>query len=235
MTAATASHRPATDPDMSRRAVALGGAGGLLFAATIVAAAIVEGAAGVAADASADEIADLVTADRWVTHSSAVLYVLGAIGIFPYLATMWDRYRERDGLAVRAGVLAFAVLGALFGSQLAVLVALTATAERLAGSPEILEGFWALSNALFAFNQCFLAVVLAGLAHAATSDRLVPRWFRPAGLIGAALLLVVPLGAVRSTDTGDLIAIGGLGFLIWIVFLVTSGTALIRSHNDSAT
>lgn len=161
--------------------------------------------------------------------------MLGVVGIFPYLATMWSRYRERDGLAVRAGVLAFAVLGALFGSQLAVLVSLTATSERLADSPAILEALWGLRNVLFAFSQCFLAVVLAGLTHAATSDRLVPRWFRPAGLIGAALLLVIPLGAVPSTHTGDLIAIGGLGFLIWVVFLVTSGTALIRGDHDRAT
>lgn len=235
MTAVTAQDRPEPGAGISRRSVAVGGAGGLLFAVTIAGGVIVEGAAGVAADSTAAEIADLITTDRWVAHSSAVLYVLGAIGIFPYLATMWSRYRERDGLAARAGVLAFAVLGALFGSQLAVLVALTATGERLADSPAILEALWALRNALFAFNQCFLAVVLAGLTHAATSDGLVPRWFRPAGLIGAALLLVVPLGAVRSTDTGDLVAIGGLGFLIWIVFLVTSGTALIRSDTDPAT
>lgn len=73
MTAATAPHRPATGPGMSRRSVALGGVGGLLFAATVVAATVVEGAAGVGADATASEVADLVTTDRWVAHSSAVL------------------------------------------------------------------------------------------------------------------------------------------------------------------
>lgn len=209
----------------------VGGAGGLLFAFTIAAAVVVEAAAGVTADANPEEVVDLVTGDRWVTHASAVLYALGAVGIFAYLAAMWDRYEDRDPLAVRAGVLAFGVLGALFGSQLAVLVALTATAGEIADT-DLVQGLWALRNALFAFNQCFLAIVVAGLTHAATSDRLVHRWFRPAGLAAAALLLVVPFGAVRSADTGDLVAIGGLGFLIWIVFLVASGTALIRTFGD---
>lgn len=103
--------------------------------------------------------------------------------------------------------------------------------KELAGA-DLVQGLWALRNALFAFNQGFLAIVVAGLTHAATSDRLVHRWFRPAGLAGAALLLVVPIGAVRSANTGDLIAVGGLGFLIWIVLLVASGTALIRTFDD---
>lgn len=228
-TPTTSTDRPEPGPP-SAWAARVSGAGALLFAATVVAASAVEGGTRPAHDAAAGEILDFVTDDAWATSLAALLYVLGAIGIFPYLATMWHRCRTTSPVAVRAGVLGFTGVAAFFGAQLSTQVALAAGADELSTSPEVVHALWALGGAFFSFNHLFLAVALAGLGLAAAQNGLAPRWLGPASVVGGVLLLVPPAGAVPNTETGDLMAVGGIGFLIWIVLLVVTGVNLLRSR-----
>lgn len=82
-------------------------------------------------------------------------------------------------------------------------------------------GLWALSIALFGFNQVFLATALLGFTIAGVSGGLMPVWHAVIGFLSALLLFVgasaTPYRISGANRSGLIGLIGWLGWIIWIV------------------
>jgi hypothetical protein len=73
--------------------------------------------------------------------------------------------------------------------------------------------------------------VLLGFSRAGIADGMTPRVFARLAPVGAAMLLVGTLGgpAVAAGHAMVLFAVAGLGFLVWLAFLLATGIRLVRS------
>ncbi|AVT36765.1 DUF4386 family protein [Plantactinospora sp. BB1] len=163
-----------------------------------------------------------------------LLATIFAAGVF---AALWRHDRIRgDGWAVvgLAGILmqcvAFAGVGA---ARLA--VATTATHDPGTASQDLgaVAGLWGLHNALFGFNQIFLATALLGLSVSGRRAGLVSRWHAAVGLLGAALLFLAATTSPYGADGANPLALFGLvGWLLWLVWIVGYSVVLIRGVEE---
>ena len=76
-----------------------------------------------------------------------------------------------------------------------------------------------------------IAFALLGLSRAAIAARMTPKpftWLAPAG---AALLIVGTIAGptIAEGRTMALFGVAGLGFLVWLAFLIVTGIRLIRT------
>jgi hypothetical protein len=62
----------------------------------------------------------------------------------------------------------------------------------------------------------------------AASVRLVPGWLTVAAWPGAACLFVAAMFTVALANGAPWVGVGLIGFIIWLVFLVTASVRLIR-------
>jgi hypothetical protein len=106
---------------------------------------------------------------------------------------------------------------------------LTAKAENLAHSPVVVEALWAVHGAAFGLDLAAIAVALVGLSRAATASALVPGWLGAAVLPGAAFLLIASVFTVALTNGGPWLAVGLVGFVLWLLFMVASSISLLRT------
>lgn len=115
-----------------------------------------------------------------------------------------------------------------------------------------IAGLWTLHNALFGFNQVFLAIALLGFSMSGRGR--MARWHLGAGFLGALLLFVSatvsPVGAGSAAHAGlaDQAAHAGLadqathagladwgglaglaGWLLWIVWIEAHSVTLLRA------
>ncbi|MDG4784569.1 hypothetical protein O7626_01230 [Micromonospora sp. WMMD1102] len=174
----------------------------------------------------ASAVADASAALRLTSTLLPAAWLLATIfaaGVFAAL-----RRHDRipgDGWAVvgLAGILmqcvAFAAVGA---SRLAVAAA-------AAHDPGAVAGLWGLHNAIFGFNQVFLATALLGLSVSGRRAGLVRRWHAAVGLSGAALLFLSATTSPYGVDGGNPFSLAGLlGWLLWLVWIVAYSLRLIR-------
>ena len=76
-----------------------------------------------------------------------------------------------------------------------------------------------------------LAIALLGLSRAGVAAGLTPRAFERLAPIGAALLAVGAIAgpAIVAGDAMPVFGLAGLGFVVWLAFLVSTGLRLVRS------
>ncbi|MEQ4303241.1 hypothetical protein ABNF97_17940 [Plantactinospora sp. B6F1] len=162
-----------------------------------------------------------------------LLATIFAAGVF---AALWRHDRARsEGWAVvgLAGILmqcvAFAGVGA---TRLAVAATATHDPGAVAGLGTV-AGLWGLHNALFGFNQIFLAAALLGLSVSGRRAGLVERWHAGVGLAGAALLFLAATASPYGADGVNPLALFGLvGWLLWLLWIVAYSVRLLRETDE---
>ncbi|MEV4156650.1 hypothetical protein AB0J48_26880 [Nocardia salmonicida] len=92
---------------------------------------------------------------------------------------------------------------------------------------------WALQDALLALNGTFLATALVGLTIAGRLGGLVKPWHAAVGFLAAALQFTAATITPAIIDhSGPLGLIGLSGWLLWTVWFIAYGVALLRTAGD---
>jgi hypothetical protein len=207
--------------------------GGLFFATGLVVQNIIR------ARAPGFDAAPAQVSAYFLHHRFAALLPLGLfpfemLGLFLCVAAIWakaDRQESRWWASV--GALAATSIAGLFAVVNIIEIVLTAKAASLAGSPDVVEALWAVHAAAFGLDLAAIAVALIGLSRAAASLRLIPSWMAAAAFPGAACLFVAAVFTVALTNGGPWLAVGLIGFVIWLVFVVTAAVALLGGRHTS--
>jgi hypothetical protein len=228
---------PRTESRTQGRQAALGrlaGAGGLVFAAILVADNLIR------ASAPGFDAAPAQVSAYFLDHRAAALVPLGlfpaGLALFLFAAGMWataqqaGARQEESRWWASLGVLGTATIAALFAIVNITEIALTAKAGQLASSPATVQALWTLRTAAFGLDLAAIAVALIGLSRAAAAMRLIPSWLALTAWPGAACLLTAATFTVALADGGPWLAVGLAGFIVWIVFVVTASVALLRGR-----
>ena len=205
-----------TAGDLSARAA---GWGALTFAVTVIAQNVIRGASAPGSGASGQEVLTHYAAHGSIMFVLVGTYVLSGIGLAVFL-----------GGAMRS-LLATGCVMTMFGLVVAAAQALTVAAHMDPPDVGAIQALWALHNSIFTVLDFSIAVALLGLSRAAVADGMTPRVFTRIAPVGAALLLVGTLAgpAIAVGNAMALFALTGLGFLLWLAFLVVTGLRLVRS------
>lgn len=208
----------------------LAGAGGLVFAATLVADNVIR------ASAPGFNAAPAQVSTYFLDHRAAALVPLGLfplamLGFFPFAAGMWARARQEESRWwASVGVLGAATIAALFAIVNITEIVLTAKAAQLLSSPAVVQALSTLRGAAFGLDLAAIAVALIGLSRAAAAMRLIPFWLALTAWPGAACLLIASTFTVALTNGGPWLALGLAGFLVWIVFVIIASASLLRGR-----
>ncbi len=224
---------PSTEsPTQGRQAAALdrlAGTGGLVFAAVLVADnAIRAGAPGF--DATPGQVNAY-----FLDHRAAAIVPLGlfpaGLTLFLFAAGVWARARQEESRWWGSvGVLGAATVAALFAIVNITEIVLTAKAAQLVSSPAVVQALWTLRAAAFGLDLAAIAVALIGLSRAAAAMRLIPSWLALIAWPGAVCLLTASAFTVALADGGPWLAVGLVGFIVWIVFVITASVSLLRGR-----
>jgi hypothetical protein len=96
-------------------------------------------------------------------------------------------------------------------------------------------GLWGLYNALFGFNQVFLATALVGLSMFGIRTGAIARWHAGIGFLAAMLLFITATTSPYGIDGVNPLALLGLvGWLLWLVWIVSYSIILIRKGSDQS-
>jgi hypothetical protein len=229
LVAAAAADRPLRTRRPSLR---WAGAGGLVFAATIIVQNILRGASAPPNDASPATIATYFTTHLPIEWVLIALFTVGGFGLTLFAGGLWARAIELDpgtSAWAQVGVLGVAGIVALFSAMVACEIALLTVAGRSDPGADNLALLWVLHNALFAVLTLPIGVALLGLSQAAVRSELTHASFKAIGVVGACMLAfntaVAPLVAASSSP---LMAVGLVGFLGWLAFVVVAAYNLVR-------
>lgn len=218
-----------TAGDLSARAA---GWGALTFAVTVIAQNVIRGASAPGSGASGQEVLTHYAAHGSIMFVLVGTYVLSGIGLAVFLGGAMRRLLAtgRRGWALTGLVGAVCVM-TMFGLVVAAEQALTVAAHMDRPDVGAIQALWALHNSIFTVLDFSIAVALLGLSRAAVADGMTPRVFTRIAPVGAALLLVGTLAgpAIAVGNAMALFALTGLGFLLWLAFLVVTGLRLVRS------
>jgi hypothetical protein len=220
--------------DMSSR---LAGAGAVTFAVTVLAQNLIRGGSAPTNGASTAEVLTHYADHRALTFVLIATYVISGIGLFTFLGGAMRRLvaSGRRGWAYTGLVGATSIM-AMFSIVVAAEQALSAVATR--GQPDIggaVEALWTLHNSVFSVLDLSIAAALVGLSRAGVAAGITPPVFRRLAPIGAAMLVVGTLAgpSIAIGDAMPLFGIAGIGFLVWLSFLFTTGLRMIRSSEAS--
>jgi hypothetical protein len=224
---------PSTEsPTRGRQGAALdrlAGAGGLVFAAVLVADNIIR------ASAPGFDAAPAQVSAYFLGHRAAAVVPLGLLPagftLFLFAAGLWARARqEKSRWWAGVGVLGAATIAALFAIVNITEIVLTAKAAQLASSPAVVQALWTLRAAAFGLDLAAVGVALIGLSRAAAAMRLIPSWLALTAWPGAACLLTAAAFTVALADGGPWLAPALAGFIVWVVFVITASVSLLRGR-----
>ena len=211
----------------------LAGAGAITFAVMVLAQNIIRGASAPANGASTADVLTHYADHRTLTFVLIATYVVSAAGLFVFLGGAMRRLvgSARRGWAF-TGLFGATTILALFTVVVAAEQALSGVATR--GQPNVggaVEALWALHNSVFSVLDLSIAAALLGLSRAGIAAGITPKVFRRLAPVGAAMLVVGTLAgpAIAIGDAMPLFGVAGLGFLVWLTFLFTTGVRMIRS------
>ncbi|WP_426562022.1 hypothetical protein ACPPVT_16235 [Angustibacter sp. McL0619] len=215
--------------DISTR---LAGIGALTFAGVVFAQNVIRGATAPGNGASSAELIAHYGNDGAIPYVLAATYVLSGVGMALFLGGGLR-------LLLAGGRRAWAVTGFVGAVSIMALFAVVVGAEQALGvvahqtQPDVgaVQAVSALHNSVFTVLDFSIAVALLGLARAGVAAGITPRVFRRLAPVGAALLLVGTLAgpSIAEGDAMSLFGLTGIGFLIWLSFLVATGARLVRS------
>ncbi|MGW0180081.1 2-oxoglutarate/malate transporter [Nocardia sp. NPDC003345] len=101
--------------------------------------------------------------------------------------------------------------------------------------PDQVRTLWAVHEALFGFNGTFLALAMLGLGIAGYRAALLGRTLLLLGITAAALQFASASLTWPITSGHDHLSLLGLtGWLLWVVWLIGYGVALIRRPRSGA-
>jgi len=231
MVVATATeHETRAEPRPAVTAARLAGTGGLVFVAALVVQNVLR-AHGPGLDAGPGT----VTA-YFLHHRAAALIPLGMFPIeilafFAFASGVWtSTTRSHNRWWATMGTLGVAAIAALFSIVNIVEIVVTAKAETLAHSPDVVGALWAVHGAAFGLDLAAIAVALIGLSRAAAAMRLIPSWLALAAWPAAACLFTASVFTVALVNGGPWVAVGAVGFVVWLVFVIIASISLLRSR-----
>jgi hypothetical protein len=157
------------------------------------------------------------------------MFPIEMVALFAFVAGVWASANRSDSRWwATLGGLGAVSIASLFGVLNVIEIVLTAKAGSLASSPGVVEALWAIHAAAFGLDMAAIAVALVGLSRAAASSGLIPAWISAAALPGACCSLVAAVFAVAITNGGAWFALGLIGFVVWLVFMVAASISLLR-------
>jgi hypothetical protein len=224
---------PSTDSRTRGRPAAaldrLAGAGGLVFAASLVADNIIRSSAP-GFDATPTQVSAY-----FLDHRTAAIVPLGlfpaGLTLFLFAGGLWARARQEESRWwAGVGVLGAATIAVLFAVVNITEIALTAKAGQLAASPAVVQALWTLRAAAFGLDLAAIGVALIGLSRAAATMRLIPSWLALTAWPGAACLFTAAVFTVALADGGPWLAVALVGFIVWAVFVITASVSLLRGR-----
>jgi hypothetical protein len=208
------------------------GWGALAFAVIVIAQNLVRGAFAPANGASAAEVLTDYSGNGAISFVLAATYVVSGIGLAVFLggATRALLAGGRPGWAITGVVGALGIM-AVFTLVVAAEQALTVAAHMDRPDVGAIQALWALHNSIFTVLDLSIALALLGLSRAAVSARMTPKAFSWLGPIGALMLVVGTIAgpAIAAGRAMALFGVTGLGFLVWLAFLVVTGFRLVRT------
>jgi hypothetical protein len=210
----------------------IAGAGALTFAVTVIAQNLIRGATAPGNGATGAEVLSHYAGHGATMFVLAATYVVSGLGLAVFLGGAMPRLlaTSRRGWAMTGLVGAISVM-TLFSVVVAAEQALTVAAHM--DRPELgaIQALWALHNSVFTVLDLSIAVALLGLARAGIADGMTPAAFARLAPIGSAMLLVGTIAgpAIAAGHAMALFAVTGLGFLVWLAFLLVTGARLVRS------
>jgi hypothetical protein len=206
----------------------LGGVGGLVFAAILVAQNIIR-ASEPSLDAGPAQVSAYFLHHRWAALVPLGLFPVGMFAIFFFVAAIWTKTDGQEGRWwASVGALGATSIAALFAIVNITEIVLTAKAAQLAASPDVVQVVWALHAAAFGLDLAAIAVTLIGLSRAAASVGILPSWMAAVAVPGAACLLLPAVFTVAMSNGSPWFRVGIIGFVVWIVFVVMSSISLLR-------
>ncbi|HEX4698872.1 MAG TPA: hypothetical protein VH857_05870 [Actinomycetes bacterium] len=218
--------------DISAR---LAGVGALTFAGTVFAQNLIRGAGSPTNGASPGEILAHYGHASAIPFVLAATYVLSGLGMAVFLGGALRQLLAggQRGWAI-TGVVGAVSIMALFAVVVGAEQALGAVARTGTNSrPDVgaIQAVWAIHNSVFTVLDFSIAVALFGLARAGVAAGITPRAYRRLAPVGAGLLLIGTLAgpSIAEGDAMPLFGLTGVGFLVWLSFLVTTGLRLVRS------
>jgi hypothetical protein len=213
----------------------VGGVGGLVFVASVVAQNLIRAAGMPANDAPTDRIIDFYAGHRGSTLALAALFAVGAAGIAAFAGALLARLTaSRVRGPALAGAIGVAGVFATYSMLLASDLALSGYVHRGAPAPGVVSAMWILHNAVFGVLLVALGVALAGLSAAAAADGVVAGAWKPVGLLGAVLLGIAGAATPAIIDGSPVMVVGLVGFLTWLAFVATTAISMLRAPNASA-
>jgi hypothetical protein len=219
--------------DISSR---LAGIGAITFAITVVIQNLIRGVSVPGNGAKTADILTHYTDHRPITFVLVGTYVLSGVGMAVFLGGVMRRLLSgaRRGWAVTGLVGATGIMS-LFALVVAGEEALSVTAQRVQPNLGAVEALWTLHNSVFTILEFSIAIALIGLSRAGIAAGVTPRIYTGLAPAGSALMLIGVLAgpAIATGGAAPLFGLAGLGFLIWLSFLVTTGVRLIRSIDAS--
>lgn len=222
--------RRSTTGDLSSRAA---GWGALTFAVTVIAQNVIRGASAPANGAGISDVLSRYSEHGAIAFVLAATYVVSGLGMAVFLGGATGRLLAggRPGWAV-TGVVGATCIMALFAVVVAAEQALTLAAHMDKPDVGAIQALWALHNSVFTVLDLSIAVALLGLSRAAVAAGMAPKVFGRLAPVGAAMLLVGTIGgpAIAVGNAMALFAVTGVGFLIWLAFLIVTGIRLVRSE-----
>ena len=144
----------------------------------------------------------------------------GLVGRRGGAGTDWSR------LALAAG----AALSAVFALYAVLWNGVVLSAEGLAAPSPLLELTWQLHAAAFALAMPALGTTFVGAALATHASRLTPPWQRVIAVAGGGLLVVAGTASLAIAGGSALLFVGMPGYAAWIVWLLVTGTRLVRAR-----
>ena len=214
--------------DISPRVAGLGAIG---FATTVIAQNLLRGAGAPANDASSADVLTHYADHRTMTAVLVASYTLGIVSILVFLGGSAKRLvrSDRPGWAV-TGLLAAVGVTALFAIVVGSEQALSVAATRDLTGLGAIDALWSLHNSVFTVLDVSIALALVGLSRAGISAGITPRIYRWLAPVGAGMLVVGTLAgpAIAAGDAMPLFGVAGLGFVVWLSFLISTGVRLVR-------
>jgi hypothetical protein len=219
--------------DISAR---VAGVGAMTFAVVVVAQNLIRGASAPANGAASSDVLTHYADHQTITSVLVASYVLSGLGLAVFLGGAMRRLvaGNRRGWAF-TGLIGASCVMALFAVVVGAEQALAVVAGANDPDTGAIQALWALHNSVFAVLDLSIAIALLGLSRAGVAAGITPRVFERLAPIGSALLLVGTLAGPRiaAGDAMPLFGLAGLGFLVWLSFLFTTGLRLVRSSEAS--
>ena len=206
----------------------LAGMAGLIFTATVLFQNVLRGS-GPLNDASQATIVAYYSSHHGSMALLLASFGLGFAALLTFLAGLSARASADSGAApwARLGLIGGVLIGCTF-TLVNVLEAGIDAASSSGASPALLGVLNALYWTAFGINLLPIGTALLGLSQAGVRARLIPRWLGRASLVGGPLLIAGGMGSLAIAQGSHWLLVGLVGFVVWLVFVVTASIGLLR-------